>query len=107
MSTKYYAVKKEPCLYNREIYLGHSSAGWLFLFREHDEIHTFPQFVKWLEDNVDTGEYVLFDEYNRQITKEELLEKIERAQNDTRCKNNPYNFSYGFKNVDGYRFSCD
>ena len=102
MSTKYYAVRKEPCLYNREIYLGHSSAGWLFLFREHDEIHTFPQFVKWLENN--TGEYVLFDEYNIQVTKEELLEKIERAQNDPHCKNNPYNFSYGFKNVDGYRF---
>ena len=105
MSTKYYAVRKEPCLYNREIHLGHSSAGWLFLFREHDDIHTYPQFVKWLEDNVDTGEWVLFDEYNRQVTKEYLLELIESKQNDIRCKNNPYNFCHGCKNIDGYRFS--
>lgn len=104
MSTNYYAVRKEPCLYNREIHLGHSSAGWLFLFREHDEIHTFPQFVRWLENNVDTGEWVLFNEYNERITKEELLEIIELKQNDPRCKNNPDNFGYGFKNVDGYRF---
>lgn len=105
MGTNYYAVRKEPCLYNREIHLGKSSAGWLFLFQEHDEIHTFPQFVKWLENNVDTGEWVLFDEYNKQITKEWLLELIEYKQKDIRCKNNPDNFSYGFKNIDGYRFS--
>ena len=104
MSTNYYAVRKEPCLYNREIHLGNSSAGWLFLFREHNDIHTFPQFVRWLENNVDTGEWVLFDEYNKQITKEYLLDLIEYKQNDIRCKNNPDNFSYGFKNVDGYRF---
>lgn len=105
MGTNYYAVRKEPCLYDREIHLGKSSAGWLFLFHETDEIHTFPQFVKWLEDNVDTGNYVIFDECERQITKEELLKKIERKQKSRRCKNNPDNFKYGFKNVDGYRFS--
>lgn len=104
MSTNYYAVRKEPCLYNREIHLGKSSVGWLFLFHETDEIHTYPQFVKWLEDNVDTGEWVLFNEYNEQITKEELLELIERKQNDPRIKNNPDNFMYYCKNVNGYRF---
>lgn len=105
MGTNYYAVKKEPCLYNREIHLGKSSAGWLFVFNEQDDIHTFPQFVKWLKNNVDTGEYVLFDEYNRQVTKEYLLELIETKQNDPRCRDNPDNFRYNCRNVDGYRFT--
>ena len=105
MGTNYYAVRKEPCLHNRNIHLGKSSAGWLFCFEEHDEIHTFPQFCRWLEDNVDTGEYVLFNEYGDRVTKEYLLATIENKQNDIRCRNNPDNFSYGFKNVDGYRFS--
>ena len=105
MGTNYYAVRKEPCVYDRSIHLGKSSAGWLFLFEEHEEIHTFPQFVKWLEDNVDTGEWVLFDEYNKQITKEELLDLIEYKQNDPRCKRNPDNFNYNVKNIDGYRFT--
>ena len=105
MGTNYYAVRKEPCVYDRSIHLGKSSAGWLFLFEEHDEIHTFPQFVKWLEDNVDTGEYVLFNEYNERITKEKLLDLIESKQNDPRCKRNPDNFNYNVKNIDGYRFT--
>ena len=42
--------KKKPSLYNREIHLGKSSAGWLFLFRDNEEFHTYPQFKRWLED---------------------------------------------------------
>lgn len=105
MSTNFYAVRKEPCLYGREIHLGKSSAGWLFLFEEHDEIHTFPQFIKWLENNVDTGEYLLFNEYNERVSKESLLKLIESKQNDPRCICNPDNFRYGIKNIDGYRFA--
>lgn len=105
MGTNYYAVRKEPCLYNREIHLGQSRGGCLFLFHETNDIRTFPQFVKWLEDNVDTGKWVLFDEYNRQVTKKELLNLIERKQNDPHCKNNPDNFRYNCQNIDGYRFT--
>ena len=105
MGTNYYAVKRKPCLYNREIHIGKSSYGWLFCFQENDEFHTFPQFKKWLENNVDTGEYVLFDEYNQEIKKEELLELIETKQNDENSRNNPDNFNEYCKNVDGYRFS--
>lgn len=105
MSTKYYAVRKEPCLHGREILLGQSSWGWLFLFQEHDEIHTFPQFVRWLENNVDTGEYVLFDEYGERVTKEYLLDLIESKQTNHKCLNNPDNFGYNVKNIDGYRFA--
>ena len=55
MGTNYYAIKKKPSLYNREIHIGKSSVGWLFLFRDNEEFHTYPQFKKWLENNVDTG----------------------------------------------------
>lgn len=105
MGTNYYAIKKKPCLYGREVHLGKSSIGWLFLFRENDEIHTYPQFKSWLKNNVDSGEYVLFDEYNCEVSKNELIKLIESTQNDEHCKNNPDNFSYDVKNIDGYRFS--
>ena len=104
MGTNYYAVRKKPSLYNREIHLGKSSIGWLFLFQEQDDIHTFPQFCKWLENNVDTGEWVLFNEYNEEVSKEYLLNVIESTQKNPRCRDNPDNFKYGCKNVDGYRF---
>jgi len=105
MGTNYYAVKRKPSLYNREIHIGKSSYGWLFLFRDNNEFHTFPQFKKWLENNVDTEEYILFDEYNKEIKKDELLAIIENKQKDERSKNNPENFNEYCKNIDGYRFS--
>lgn len=105
MGTNYYAVKKKPSLYNRTIHLGKSSAGWLFLFRDNEEFHTYQQFKKWLENNVDTGEYVLFNEYNEEVTKEYLLDLIDTKQKDTDNLSNPDNFSYNTKNIDGYRFT--
>ena len=105
MGTNYYAVKKKPSLYKRNIHIGKSSAGWLFLFRDNEEFHTYPQFKKWLENNVDTGEYILFNEYNEEITKEELLNLIDRKQKDERNLSNPENFYYDVKNIDGYRFT--
>ncbi|MEI3507799.1 MAG: hypothetical protein V8R01_01490 [Bacilli bacterium] len=105
MGTNYYAVRRKPTLYNREIHLGKSSAGWLFLFHDNEEFHTYPQFKRWLENNVDTGEYVLFNEYNEELTKEELLSIIDIKQADPHNINNPDNFRYGTKNIDGYRFN--
>lgn len=105
IGTNYYAVKKKPSLYNREIHLGKSSAGWLFLFHDNEEFHTYPQFKRWLKDNVDTGEYVLFNEYNEEVTKEYLLDLIDKKQKDERSLNNSENFAYGTKNIDGYRFN--
>lgn len=106
MSTNYYALKKEPTLYDRTIHIGKSSAGWLFLFEDNNEFHTYPQFKRWLDNNIDTGEYVLFDEYNHRISKEELLKIIDKKQNDPHCRSNPDNFKCN-KNIDGYRFSMD
>lgn len=105
MGTNYYAVKKKPTLYNREIHLGKSSAGWLFLFRDNKEFHTYPQFKEWLKNNVDTGEYVLFNEYNEEITKDYLLDLIDKKQADEHNLSNPDNFNYNTKNIDGYRFT--
>ena len=104
MGTNYYAVKKKPSLYNRTIHIGKSSAGWLFLFHDNDEFHTYPQFKKWLENNVDTGEYILLDEEEQEITTNKLLEIIDKKQNDSHNLNNPDNF-INAKNVDGYRFT--
>lgn len=105
MGTCYYAVKKKPSLYNRTIHIGKSSAGWLFLFKDNEEFHTYPQFKKWLENNVDTGEYVLFNEYNEEVTKDYLLDLIDTKQKDPDNLSNPDNFSYNTKNIDGYRFT--
>lgn len=101
MGINYYAVKKKPCLYNRVIHIGKASAGWLFLFRDNEEFHTFLQFKKWLNN----GEYVLFDEYGREVDKDELLDSIKKGQNDEKIKNNPDNFNEYCKNIDGYRFT--
>lgn len=105
MGTNYYAVKSKPSLYNRVIHIGKSSIGWLFLFKDNDEFHTYPQFKEWLKKNVDTGEYVLFDEYNREITKDYLLSIIDNMQRDEINLKNQENFEYDVKNIDGYRFT--
>jgi len=106
MGCNYYARKTKPRIVKvyDEIHLGKSSWGWKFCFKEHDEIHSYEQFVKWLENNVDTGEFEIRDEYDRIIPKKELLKLI--AERQESAKDNPDNFEY-CKNIDGYRFSED
>lgn len=107
MGTNYYAMKKEKPYQGMSIHLGKSSCGWLFLFREHDDIKSFPQFKSWLESHVATGEYVLMNEYGEEISVSDLLDLIETKQNDKYCRGNPDNFE-NCRNVDGYRFvDCD
>ena len=107
MGKNYYAVKVEPCLHNRVIHLGKDSFARLFMFADNDEIHTFPQFCRWLENYVDTGKYLIFDETDKLVSKDFLLDLIERKQNDERCKSNPDNFKYNCRDIDGYRFCYD
>lgn len=104
MGTNYYAVKVKPCLYNREIHIGKSSAGWLFCFESCDKFRTFPQFKRFIDLEVRTGNYVIFDEYNREVEPDYLLNLIDNKQKDKHCLSNPDNFTYN-KNVDGYRFN--
>lgn len=99
MGTNYYAVKNKPTV-RPPLHIGKSSWGWRFNFHACDEFHTFPQFRKWLDDHVKTGEYVLMDEYDEVVTVEDLLSLIESKQSNK----NPDNFRYS-RNVDGYRFS--
>jgi len=100
MGTNYYAVKVKPCLVDRVIHIGKHSWGYRFLFRDCLEFHTYPQFVEFCKNRVDTGEYVILNEYEEQITTDVLLEIIERSQSDF----NPTDFSEGIRNIDGYRF---
>lgn len=99
MGTNYYAVRVAPCVFNRVIHLGKQSHGWRFLFQGNNEIHSYNDFLFWLDNNVDTGDYVLMDEYNQSIQKSQLIDIIQANQNNE----NANNFRY-CQNVDGYRF---
>ena len=100
MGTNYYAVKTKPSL-EPPIHLGKSSMGWLYLFPFCEYFRTFNQFKQFLEDKVDSGEYVILNEYDEIVSKDDLLERIETKQ--VTCKDNPDNFKYDM-NIDGYRF---
>lgn len=103
MGTNYYAVKVKPSL-DRAIHIGKSSYGWLFLFHDCEYFHTYPQVKTWLHENVTLKkEYVLMDEYDREVDVEDFIELVQQKQNDKNSKNNPDNFEYA-KNIDGYRF---
>jgi len=104
MGTNYYAVEKTYRYGRKEVHLGKSSCGWLFTFSSCDEFRTFPQFKHWLEENVDTGKYIICDEYGSEVAKQDLLNLIEEKQNDPHCRDNPRNFEYNY-NIDGYRFA--
>lgn len=105
MGTNYYAVKNVPTTFECEwrIHIGKSSAGWLFLFQDCEYFHTYPQVVKWLDDNVRSGNYVLMNEYDEVVSVDDFIELVQKKQNDLHCRNNPDNFEY-CRNIDGYRF---
>lgn len=92
MGTNYY-VQTEPCANACEhcsmvmrVHLGKSSAGWKFLHRAYtgDEYET-PEVITWaVRDRaswlklLDLGD--LFDEYGRDVSRDELLQLIENKQ---------------------------
>jgi len=109
MGTNYYAVRNRASV-ETPIHIGKSSLGWKFHFQEQDidshnppvEWHTYDQVIEWLKKyTVESNEYVIMDEYDEIVSLEEFMELIERKQEE----NNPDNFRYGVKNVNGYRFS--
>ena len=111
MGTNYYAVRNRPSL-ETPIHIGKSSIGWMFHFQEQPELfndppvewHTYDQVIEWLKKyTVESKEYVIMDEYDEIVSLKDLVELIERKQEE--CKDNPDNFRYGVKNVNGYRFS--
>lgn len=111
MGTNYYAVRNRASV-EMPIHIGKSSLGWKFHFQEQDidshnppvEWHTYDQVIEWLKKyTVESKEYVIMDEYGRELSLKELVELIELKQEEG--KNEPDNFRYGTKNVNGYRFS--
>lgn len=107
MGTNYYAIKNSPTTDEDEwkIHIGKSSMGWMFLFYDCEHWHTYPQLKMWLHENVTIKkEYVLMNEYNEVVDVEDFIELVQEKQNDPHCRNNPDNFSYGARNIDGYRF---
>lgn len=99
MGTNYYAVKKKPRMVKiyDEIHLGKSSAGWKFVFQEQEQYHNFEEFKDFILNN---NEWIIKDEYGKEISPKELLKLIEEKQKE----NNPDDFTWN-KNVGGYRFT--
>ena len=110
MGTNYYAVRRNRASAEMPIHIGKSSIGWMFHFQEQPfnytpvEWHTYDQVIEWLKKHtVESNEYVIMDEYDEIVSLKDLVELIERKQEE--YKDNPDNFRYGVKNVNGYRFS--
>ena len=112
MGTNFYAVKNRPSV-TEPIHIGKCSIGWLFHFQAQDEPfyeppvvwNTYKQVKEWLRDNTQSGEYVIMDEYDNIVSYNDFISLVEERQNDKRCRDNPDNFNYDVRNVDGYRFS--
>ena len=104
MGTNYYAVKKKPSI-DRAIHIGKLSWGWLFCFQDSEYFHTYPQFKQFVEEKIRTGEYVIIDEYDREIQPYDFMKMIDDTQKDPHRLENPENFMHHVKNIDGYRFS--
>ena len=109
MGTNYYVVPNRPSI-AKPIHIGKSSMGWMFLFHDVNEPyrdvpivwHSYEEVKNWLQKyTVDTDEYVILDEYDRVVSFDELINRIQEKQ--ISCKNNPDNFTF-CRNVNGYRF---
>ena len=109
MGTNYYVVPNRPSV-ETPIHIGKSSMGWMFLFHDVNEPygdvpivwHSYEEVKNWLQKyTVDTDEYVILDEYDRVVSLDELINRIQEKQ--ISCKNNPDNFTF-CRNVNGYRF---
>lgn len=80
MGCNYYAIMPgcgkacEHCAEAREIHLGKSSAGWVFLFRAQENWSDTAALDEWL-GILDKSESIR-DEYGATVTKEDLFCKI-------------------------------
>ena len=109
MGTNYYVVPNRPSI-EEPVHIGKSSMGWMFLFHDVDEPygdvpivwHSYEELKDWLyEYTVRSQIYIILDEYEEIVDFDELIELIERKQEQ--FKDNPDNFAY-CRNVNGYRF---
>ena len=110
MGTNYYAVKNRPSVCGI-IHIGKSSAGWMFLFQTQNDKwndppvawNSFDEVREWLyKYTVERQDYVIMDEYDEIIPFDDFLALVESKQEN--YADNPDNFRYGVRNVNGYRF---
>lgn len=100
-----YGLDYPLSIHEREAkHIGKSSWGWLFNFQDQDEWHSYTQFKNYITNKENMKDKIIIDEYNEEITPEEMLQIIDDKQKDERNLSNPDNFHY-CRNVDGYRFS--
>ena len=107
MGTNYYAVSSKPTVCH-PMHIGKSSAGYRFLFHRvnvrdnyfsNDQLNTFPQWKKFLDEQTANGNIVIMNEYDEVVSLDEFLKMVEIKQKE----NNPDDFTYS-DNIDGYRF---
>lgn len=109
MGTNYYVVPNRPSI-EEPVHIGKSSMGWMFLFQDANEPygkvpivwHTYEEVKDWLyRHTVESEQYVIIDEYDKIVDFDELIDLIERKQEQS--KDNLDNFVH-CRNVGGYRF---
>lgn len=108
MGINYYAVKVKPTI-QRSWHIGKASAGWKFLFETQTETwcdppvvwRDYPELKGWLKEYVvEKKEFVILDEYDREIFFEDFDKLVEEKQKET----NDRDFMY-CDNRNGYRWS--
>ena len=108
MGTNYFAVINRPST-REPLHIGKSSGGWRFHFHQiNDEwydppIHwnTYEQVRDWLKANtVDSKDWVIMNEYDEIVSFDDFIELVQAKQ----AENNPEDFDYYCRNVNGYRF---
>lgn len=108
MGTNYYALEN-PCSEcgkpkDGRLHLGKSSAGWKFTFRKQDEYSNFQQFKEFIQSD----RVRIEDEYGREISAEELVEKIKSKEDGRSHMENAQEDKWGrpedIQVVDGHEF---
>lgn len=105
MGTNYYMVRTRPTL-DSPLHIGKSSGGWKFLFHlvdsfEYDvKLQNYEDWKDFIYDGVMSGDFVILNEYEHQLSPDEMFEIIDNNQKNE----NPDDFTYD-ENINGYRFS--
>lgn len=106
MGTNYYYVKFKRCkecenVSQEKIHIGKSSAGWKF----HFQYESFDKPENWKEE---LKNKFIFDEYNREITYREFIDKVESKQGDKKTlgdkSSSYYKLDKNFFIVNDYEF---
>lgn len=86
--------------YKQHIHIGKRSGGWKFLFQDQPRyFSTYEEFVEWLNINVKTNRYIIINEYGEEVSTEQMLDIINKAQQEI----NINDFTH-CENRGGYRF---